>query len=388
MILIQNATVYAPEKLGKTDILVGGGRILALAPNLSASALPGTVRVMDAEGMAVVPGFIDLHQHFTGGGGEGGFETRAPEMTLTMNTTNGVTTALGLLGTDGISRNVESLLAKTRAFNRQGITAFMLTGAYWLPSPTLCGSVSRDIGFLDPVVGVKLAMADHRGPVYTPLELAKLAAEIRTAAMLAAKPGILVIHTGVEAPGLTPVFEVLDDHPIRPDLFLPTHVNRRGGRVTAQALELAARGCVIDATCVSEDADAGMQSAADLAWLAHENHLFDQVSFSSDAGGSLPRWNEDRTELLGMDVGDPSTLAVELRRLVLGRGMDLSRALAPLTTTPARILGLTGTKGCIQESAHADLLILDPATLEIRDVLAQGEIMVENQVAVKKGIFE
>ena len=55
---------------------------------------------------------MTLHVHLIGGGGEGGYATRTPEIQLTDITTSGVTTVLGLLGTDGVTRHVASLLAK------------------------------------------------------------------------------------------------------------------------------------------------------------------------------------------------------------------------------------------------------------------------------------
>ena len=117
--------------------------------------LVGPVEVVDGKGKLAIPGLVDTHQHFIGGGGEGGYQTRTPELTLTQQTLNGVTTALGLLGTDSLSRHVESLYAKTQAFNAEGITAVMITGAYHLPSPTITGSVQRDIAFIEPIIGVK-----------------------------------------------------------------------------------------------------------------------------------------------------------------------------------------------------------------------------------------
>ena len=73
--------------------------------------------IIQARGNPVTPGWIDGHQHFTGGGGEGGFATRTPEMSITANTCSGVTTAVGLLGTDALTRSVKNLYSKTNAFN-------------------------------------------------------------------------------------------------------------------------------------------------------------------------------------------------------------------------------------------------------------------------------
>jgi len=390
MILIRNGEVFGPRAMGRRDILAGGGKILAIEKSVHAGGLPGEVDVIDAQGLAVVPGFVDGHQHFTGGGGEGGFHTRTPEMQLSMNTTNGVTTAVGLLGTDALTRSVESLYAKTQAFNAEGLTAFMLTGSYWHPSPTITGSVARDLVYLQPVIGCKLALSDIRGPHLEAADLAALAAGIRVAALVADKPGIITVHTGVKPSGLDLIFEIVRKHGTRPDMFIPTHINRRTPRLTEQVLELARLGAVVDATCMNSlpAEDSVHMPAADFACLADENGLFDRVAFSSDAGGSLPVWNEDRSRIVGMGIGTPASLLFELSSLVNQKGMPLEKALGPLTTTPARVYGLAGVKGELKAGADADILVLEPAAMAVRDVLAGGAVMIRNRVVEKKGYFE
>lgn len=390
MIVIKNGEVFGPEPLSKCDILVGGQEILAIEKKIEPGNLPGEIEIINAKDMVVVPGFIDGHQHFTGGGGEGGFHTRTPEMGLSMNIANGVTTAVGLLGTDALTRSVESLYAKTQAFNAEGMTAYMLTGSYWLPSPTVCGTVARDITYLGPVIGVKLAMADQRGPHFNARDLAVLASDVRVASLVADKPGVMTVHTGINPDGIDLIFEVIKNHNIRPSMFIPTHINRKKAKTSDQALELAGMGAMIDATCWAEvpgEKDQNL-SAADFACLADDNQVFDRVSFSSDAGGSLPKWNEDRSRIMGMGIGTPESLLFELRRLTGVKKMGLDKALRPLTTTPARAYGLGGVKGEITVGAHADILILDRDALTIRDVLAKGRIMMRSRELVRKGYFE
>ncbi len=376
--------------MGRCDILTGGGKILAIEKSIQAGILPGEVEVINAEGLAAVPGFIDGHQHFTGGGGEGGFHTRTPEMRLSMNTANGVTTAVGLLGTDSLTRSVESLYAKTQSFNAEGITAFMLTGAYWYPSPTITGSVARDLVYLQPVIGVKLAISDIRGPHIEARDLAMLASEIRVAALVANKPGIITVHTGIKLVGLDLILEIIQKHGMRADTFVPTHINRKNPILTDQALSLARQGAVVDATCWSSlpAEDSIRMSAADFAVMAKDQGLFDQVSFSSDAGGSLPVWNKDNSRIVSMGIGAPDSLLFELSRLVHQKGMRLEKALCPLTTTPARVYGLKGVKGELTAGADADIVVLDPDKMIIRDVMAKGVIMIRNRVIERKGYFE
>ncbi len=390
MKLICNGTVYAPENRGRADILIGGGKILHLGTPIDPRFLPGEVEVIDASGLAVVPGFVDGHQHFTGGGGEGGFHTRTPEMRVSMNFDNGVTTAVGLLGTDALTRSVESLYAKTEAFNNEGLTALMLTGSYWHPSPTVTGSVGRDLTYLRPAIGVKLALADTRGPHIDAPGLAALAADVRVAALVAGKPGIITVHTGIREERLSLILRVVKDYGIRADMFVATHVNRHDPALLEQVLQLAALGATADATCLTEVPPEGDKhlTAADFALAAQERGLFHRVTFSSDAGGSLPIWDSDRRHIVGMGIGSPRSLLFELNRLVNSLGMDLSQALCPLTSTPAALYGLAGRKGEIRAGADADLVVLDPATMGIAHVLAGGRVVKRDGSLVVKGYFE
>jgi beta-aspartyl-dipeptidase (metallo-type) len=129
-------------------------------------------------------------------------------------------------------------------------------------------------------------------------------------------------------------------------------------------------------------------SAADFACMADANGLFDRVAFSSDAGGSLPVWNADRSRIVSMGIGTPASLLFELSSLVNTKGMPLEKALCPLTTTPARVYGLAGVKGELKVGADADILVLDSGKMAIRDVMAKGTVMVRNHVVERKGYFE
>lgn len=390
MLLITNGTIYAPAPLGKKDILIGGNKILAIEDNISSSSLPGEVEVVDAAGVIVTPGFIDGHQHFTGGGGEGGFETRTPEMTLSMNTRAGVTTAIGLLGTDSLTRSVEALFAKTVGLDNEGMTTFMLTGSYWYPSPNITGDTARDLVFLPPVIGVKLALADIRGPHMDLAKLATLASDIRVAALVAGKPGFITVHTGVKEDRLNLVLRAVKELGIRADMFVPTHINRIDGKLVDQVWELAGKGAFVDATAhfYLAPENAHWVNAADFAVQAEEQGLFDQLMWSSDAGGSMPKWNEDRSRIVGMDVAKPDSLLFELRRLVNDLGMPLEKALRLLTTNPARMYRLEGRKGAVSINADADLLIMEQQSLTIRDVFAKGKTMIRDGEVVTPGYFE
>ena len=198
--IIENVHVYEPEDLGRNDIVVCQGKIVEVGPAL-APAYPKAKKV-NAQGLMAVPGFIDQHVHVTGGGGEGSFKTRVPELKLTDCIRAGVTTLVGVLGTDGITRNVENLLAKTKALNEEGITAYCLTGSYEYPSITLTGDLKKDIAFIKEVLGVKVAISDHRCSHLTKEELIRLASDVRMAALISGKPGLINLHVGEESSAL------------------------------------------------------------------------------------------------------------------------------------------------------------------------------------------
>ena len=160
--LFKNAQVYAPAPLGKKDLLIVDEKICRIAEKITGYEGLPDVETFDLEGKILTPGYIDLHVHITGGGGEQGPASRVPESQLSVFTTNGITTVVGLLGTDGITRSIENLVAKARALNDEGITAYTLTSAYGYPPTTLTGSVEKDIMMIPPMVGVKVAVSDHR----------------------------------------------------------------------------------------------------------------------------------------------------------------------------------------------------------------------------------
>ena len=225
--LIKNAEIYAPDPLGKKDILLVDKRIGLIKDEIEFPADFTDIKVIDAGGKKVVPGFIDSHVHITGGGGEGSFKTRTPEIQLTQATMAGVTTLVGVIGTDGTTRTMPNLIAKARALEEEGITCFVQTGSYQVPVKTLTGKIEDDIILIDKIIGVgEVAIADHRSSQPTVEELAKIASAARIGGMLSGKAGIVNVHVGDSHDHLKIIEQVVEktDIPIRQ--FYPTHINR------------------------------------------------------------------------------------------------------------------------------------------------------------------
>ena len=165
MKLIQNIDVYAPQHLGKKDVLTINDKIVKIADagTISAGGILADATVVDGSSLILTPGFIDSHVHVLGGGGEGGFANRTPEATLEGLTKFGVTTVVGCLGTDGIGRDMCSLVAKTKGLNEQGMSAYCYTGSYQIPVHTLTDSITKDIMMIQEIIGTgEIAISDHR----------------------------------------------------------------------------------------------------------------------------------------------------------------------------------------------------------------------------------
>lgn len=370
--LIRHVRILSPGA-EPCDLLFAGHEIAAVGGDLSVYG--SLAEVYDAEGRVGVPGYFDQHVHVTGGGGEGGFIYKVPEITLRSIVEGGVTSLVGLLGTDGISRSVDNLVSKVYALREQGISAWCLTGSYDYPSPTLTDSVERDIAFIDPVIGIKIAISDHRGPQINSDELIRLGAHARVAGLISGKAGIVHLHTGRMPGGLSVLFEAVARCDLPITVFRPTHL----GNCYEDAIRFGRMGGFIDFT-----AGNAKKAATQLA-SAMEQVDPSRVTLSSDSNGSMPIWNEKK-EMVGIGVGRISMLHDVVLELVNNFGMSIENAIRPITLNPARALGMK-QKGVLAEGFDADLVLYDDA-LGINCVFAKGKPMMWNGEVLVKDVFE
>lgn len=386
MILIKNIEVFSPQSLGKKNILIFYNKIAYISSevNLPDKNFP-EIKVIDGEGLTVVPGLIDLHVHITGGGGEGGFTTRAPELTLTNLTTNGITTCIGLLGTDGTTRSMGNLIAKARALEEEGISTFCWTGCYQMPTRTITDSARGDIVLVDKIIGVgEIAVSDHRGSHPSENDLVHLASEARVGGMISGKCGVLHMHIGDGKKGLIPVMDMVKDSEIPYDNLLPTHINRNP-LVYKQSIEYAKDGGFVDLTTgIKPEGDDAVYASDVYKTLLDEGISPYSITMSSDSGGSMPIF-DSTGKLLKLSIGSPSTNMDTIRECI-SKGISMEETLIPLTASPAKFLKLKN-KGKIEEGYDADLLILDK-DLKPHTVLCKGKVMVENYKPVVFGTFE
>lgn len=388
MILIKNVEVFSPKSLGIKNVLILNDKISYISPQVD---LPDKnfpeIKIIDGTGLILVPGLIDLHVHIIGGGGEAGFTSRAPELTLTNLTMNGITTCVGLLGTDGTTRSMGNLIAKARALEEEGMSTYCWTGCYEMPTRTVTDSARGDIVLVDKIIGVgEIAVSDHRGSHPSENDLIHLASEARVGGLISGKCGILHMHLGDGKKGLTPIINMVADSEIPYYNLLPTHVNRNP-LVYKQSIEYAKNGGFIDITTgirpESEEDESIYASEVYKTMLAEGVSPYN-ITMSSDSGGSMPIFDK-AGKLINLTIGSPATNLQTIRECI-DKGISLEESLIPLTASPAELLKLRN-KGKIEEGFDADLLLLDK-NYKPKMVICKGKIMAENYKPTVFGTFE
>ena len=367
--IIKNANIYAPKALGICDILIAGEVITYIGsemPNLSPNL---DVEVKDLCGATLIPGFIDAHAHIIGGGGETGYSSPIPPVPLSKFTSAGVTSVVGLLGTDDLVKDTKSLVARAYALRGEGLSAWCYTGGYHFPLTTLTGNAKSDIVFIDPVIGIgELALSDHRSSQITQDDFFNIASQAHVASIMTGKAGILHIHMGDGERGLSLIRDALSITEIPPRIFNPTHINRNQN-LFSEALNLSKQGCNVDITAFPEGHNGNGFSASE-AFMKYRDggYPMDKMTISSDSGGCLPHFDKFG-ELLDVGVGDSSTLIITLKEL-LAAGIKIEDILPALTSNIANLLRLN-KKGVIKQGNDADLVVFDDNN-NIKDVMARG----------------
>ncbi|QSO49072.1 beta-aspartyl-peptidase [Alicyclobacillus mengziensis] len=386
--LIKNAKVYAPKSLGVKDVLCAGRQIIAVGDDLSLHGNLPPIETVDAKGMLLFPGLIDQHVHMAGGGGEGGFHYRTPVISLSHITTAAVTTLVGVLGTDGVTRTTRELLATANALDFEGVTTYIYSGAYQVPTRTLTGMPRSDIVLIDKVIGIgEIAISDSRSSHPSEQEIAELASEARVGGLLGGKAGVLHLHVGDDDSKLQILFDVLSRTELPRSVFVPTHLNRNPD-LLEDAIRYGLDGGFVDVTSgirPDEHDHVSVKPSKAIQKLLKSGVNKKHITMSSDSNGSSPIF-DDGGNLIAMGIGSIATLWEETRDLIVEEEVPIEDAVAIVTRNVARVLKL-GHKGMIRAGLDADMFLTDEE-FRIQHVFAKGRMMVENGEPIVFGTFE
>lgn len=379
MILLKNGAVFSPQYLGLRDILIAGQRVVAIEQEIN---LPRSeyLEIIDLEKQWVFPGLIDSHIHIAGAGGEGGPATRTAELNFNTIIDSGITTVIGCLGTDGITRTVESVLMKAKALKQQGMSAWIYTGSYQVPPPTITGSVANDIALIDEVIGAgEIAIADHRSTYPTLNEFIKLVQEAKVGGLMGGKAGILNIHLGENGPPFDLIYQAVEQSGILFRQFLPTHCNR--SREVFEAAKTYGKKGFVDLTTSAYPyyPDSEIKPSEAYFEFLDTGVPIEHITMSTDAGGSLPEFDKEGN-LVKLVQGNPISLFRELMDIISDKRMkdeyQVSLAVQTVTSNVSEILKLT-TKGRVVSGNDADLLVLNKERTDIHYVITNGVVKIK-----------
>lgn len=379
MMIIKNIETYSPEYIGKVDILISGEKIISVAPDIVLNTNIG-MQIIDGKNLLAFPGLIDSHVHITGGGGEGGFNTRTPELNETDMIKGGITTVIGTLGTDGISRTMENLIAKAKSIKENGFSCWIYTGNYHVPLKTLTGSIEKDIMFIEEIIGVgELAISDHRSSYPTYSELKEISTKARVAGMLSGKSGKINLHIGGGKNFLNSIFEITEKTDIPIQQFIPTHMSRNS-KILEQGIIYAKKGGYIDITAstTKEILEQGeIKCSKAIKYLLKNNVPVDNITITSDGQGSLPVFDKNGNNI-GLKVGKIDSIFNEIKSMVFNENINITHALKTATENPAKILKLKN-KGKIEKNYDADIILIDKNDFSINYYFSKGDIKMKNK---------
>lgn len=377
--LIKNTHLYTPEYCGVKDLLLCGEKLVAIGEHLNVTGTQ--TQEIDAQGLNCMPGLIDQHVHIIGGGGQTGYFSLAPEISLSTLIKCGTTTVVGLLGTDGFVKTLPQLYAKTKALCQDGISAYMLTGFYGLPTPTITSSIAEDMIYLDKCIGCKIAMSDDRSSHPTKLELLRIIQQVRLGGFTSAKGGVMHVHLGALPSKIDLLLEIAKEFPSLISYISPTHMGRTHD-LFLQAIEFAKLGGMVDiSTGGTKYTDPHLTVMEGLERGININ----QMTFSSDGNAGVRRKNSET----GEDTYKKAPLHKNLEQvvaLIKEDGMSPSEAFKLITVNPAKNMKLKG-KGRIAEELDADFTLFDDQW-QLQEVWARGTRMMHEGTVIKKGNFE
>ena len=333
-------------------------------------------------------GFLDCHVHIIGGGGEGGFKTRTPEISVISLVEAGITTVVGCIGTDGVCRSMRSLIAKAKGLEEEGITSYCYTGSYEIPVKTITESIKGDFMMVDKVIGVgEVALSDHRSSQSSYQEFVNTVAQARVGGLLSGKAGIVNVHLGDGARKLEYLFKLIEETEIPPTQLLPTHINR-SDKLFEVGIEYAKKGGFIDLTTSSDPKflePGELRAGEGLALLLKNGIDIKHITFSSDGNGSMPVFDRDG-KLIGLGICSVKTLYREVKDSIKEHNVPIEEAIKVITSNVAEFLKLDN-KGKIEEGRDADFVIVNKDSLDIDMVIAKGKIVVARGKASIKPTF-
>ena len=381
MLLLKNGRVVDPaQKLDVVgDVLVRDGLIAEVAPALEAP----DAEVLDATGLVVAPGFIDLHVHLREPGNEhaetietgaraaaaGGFTTIcAMPNTNPVNDNAAVTqfivetarrAAVHIFPIGAIShRSRGERLAEIGAMRQAGIVAISDDGRPVMNSRLMRHAMEYSLAYGLPVIehaeDLQLSAGGqmHEGVVSSRLGLRGISGASED--VMVSRDILLAADTGAH-------LHVAHLSTAR-SLQMVREARARGLRVTCEVSPH--HFALSDEDIVSYDTNYKMKpplrTRQDVAALLDglADGTVDAIATDHAPHPGSEKMQEFELAPFGI-VGLETALGLALEHLYHSGRIDLPRLVELFSTSPARLLGLPG-RGSLAPGAHADITVFSP----------------------------
>ena len=391
--IFQGAKVFLPEGVRKTQVVTEDSRVIDIADHWDAKAGD---RVIDARGLYLVPGFVDIHVH--GGGGHSAMSGKAADVAA-MAEAHAYHGTTSLLPTT-LAAPISVLLRAVEGVRRAA------------EGP--CSAAILGVHLEGPCLNPKQSGAQSPEDLCVP-------ADADLTPLLDAWPkGLRMMGAAPELPGALRLGDELTRRGIVPSIAhsnatydqvlaaLPhgyrdvTHLySSCSGLIRVHSYRIPGvieAGLNLDELTVQVIAD-GKHLPIPLLQLIYRCKGPEKIELITDglefAAGELTEGTVYR-QLNGMETvyedgvmkllnresfaGSVATMHRCLRTMV-GAGVPLPEAVRMASDNPARRIG-ADRKGRVAPGLDADLLLLDPDTLDLRLVMAGGRIIREERKAM------
>ena len=383
MLYIHNAVIYTPGlRIKNGALLIEGNRIIELGPAEQATP-PAKGQQLDASGLSIVPGFIDLQLN----GGFGLDFTAAPDAIWPVAAQlpqYGVTSFLPTIITAPLEtiRHAQSTLA-------QG------------PPPGWAGAMPLGLHlegpFLNPQKKGAHSSAYLREPSLAAVEGWSAACGVKLVTLAPELPGALAVAAALVERGVAVSaghstatiaqaragFEAGINYGTHLFNAMPPLHHREPGLAGALLAHPTAKiGLISDGVHVHPD-------LVKLIWQLAGPERLTLVTDAMAALGMGPGHYQlgdyavtvDETSARLADgtlAGSILSADVALRNLIAFTGCSLPEALLALTRAPAALLGLSDQKGILAAGGDADLVLLS-ADLQVVMTIVQGQIVYQKE---------
>lgn len=209
--LLKSCELYSPEKEEICDILLGGNRILAIGKELFPQK--GLItEIVNCSGYKVFPGLIDPLCFPCGDGNDHGREMLfQPTLFADSAKLAGVSSLIGTLGWNDITRSPDTLLRKTKELCGKQIKAYTYTGGFRGNSAVMTGSIASDLTYIAEIKATgAIGIADHRSGLLSEDIVSTTHAEAEAGAELGEKSAVVVYLLGEEKQHYTSQLNILN----------------------------------------------------------------------------------------------------------------------------------------------------------------------------------